>query len=57
MADNLFWVPKEARWSEIQKHAASVDIGSVIDHAMETIENENNSFIRRFDKELFKGRT
>ena len=43
LADNIFWVPKEARWSEIQKHAASADIGSVIDHAMETIENENNS--------------
>ena len=43
LADNIFWVPKEARWSEIQKHAASADIGSVIDHAMEVIENENNS--------------
>ena len=43
LADNIFWVPKEARWSEIQNHATSADIGSVIDHAMETIENENNS--------------
>ncbi len=43
LADNIFWVPKEARWSEIQKNATSADIGSVIDHAMETIENENNS--------------
>ena len=43
LADNIFWVPKEARWSEIQKYATSADIGSVIDHAMETIENENNS--------------
>lgn len=43
LADNIFWVPKEARWSEIQKHAASADIGSVIDHAMEAIENENNA--------------
>ena len=23
LADNIFWVPKEARWSEIQKHATS----------------------------------
>ena len=43
LADNIFWVPKEARWSEVQKHAASADIGIVIDHAMEAIENENNS--------------
>ncbi len=43
LADNIFWVPKEARWSEIQKHATNADIGSVIDHAMETLENENNS--------------
>ena len=43
LADNIFWVPKEARWSEIQKHAASADIGSVIDYAMETMENENSS--------------
>ncbi len=41
LADNIFWVPKEARWSEIQKHAASADIGSVIDHAMEIIENNS----------------
>lgn len=43
LADNIFWVPKEARWSEIQKHATNADIGSVIDHAMETLENENNT--------------
>jgi type I restriction enzyme M protein len=43
LADNIFWVPKEARWSEIQKYATSADIGNVIDHAMETIEKENNS--------------
>lgn len=27
LADNIFYVPKEARWSEIQKHATSTDIG------------------------------
>lgn len=43
LADNIFWVPREARWSEIQKYANSADIGSVIDNAMEVIENENNS--------------
>ena len=43
LADNIFWVPKEARWSEIQKYAANVEIGIVIDNAMEAIEKENNS--------------
>lgn len=43
LADNIFWVPKEARWSEIQKYAASAEIGSVIDRAMEAVEKENHS--------------
>lgn len=43
LADNIFYVPKEARWSEIQKHATSTDIGSVIDNAMDLIEKENDS--------------
>lgn len=43
LADNIFWVPKEARWDEIQKHAAGTDIGVIIDNAMEAIERENSS--------------
>lgn len=43
LADNIFWIPKEARWSEIQNYANSVDIGKVIDDAMESIERENSS--------------
>ncbi|MCM1186509.1 MAG: type I restriction-modification system subunit M [Lachnoclostridium sp.] len=43
LAESIFWVPKEARWNEIQKHATSTDIGSVIDKAMEAIEKENDS--------------
>ena len=43
LAENIFYVPKEARWSEIQKHATGTDIGSVIDRAMEAIEKENDS--------------
>lgn len=43
LAENIFYVPKEARWGEILKHAMSTDIGSVIDGAMEAIEKENNS--------------
>ena len=37
LAENVFWVPKEARWSEIKAHATSTDIGQVLDSAMEAI--------------------
>jgi len=43
LADNIFYVPKDARWSEIKNHATSTDIGNVIDHAMDAIEKENDS--------------
>lgn len=43
LADNIFWVPKKARWEEIKAHATSPDIGQVIDAAMEIIEKENDS--------------
>ena len=43
MADNVFWVPKEARWDVIKAHAKNSYIGEIIDKAMETIEKENDS--------------
>lgn len=43
LAENIFWVPKEARWEEIKAHATSADIGEVIDNAMEAIEKDNDS--------------
>ncbi len=43
LAENIFYVPKDARWSEIKNHATSTDIGSVIDNAMDAIEKENDS--------------
>ena len=43
LADNIFWVPKEARWETIKAHATNPDIGEVIDAAMEVIEKENDS--------------
>ncbi len=43
MADNVFWVPKEARWENIKAHATNTDIGKVVDAAMESIEKENDS--------------
>lgn len=43
LADNIFWVPKDARWENIKAHATSTDIGEIIDKAMEAIEKENDS--------------
>lgn len=42
-AENIFWIPLEARWSEIVAYATSPDIGKKIDTAMELIEKENPS--------------
>lgn len=42
--DNIFFVPKEARWSHIASHAHTPEIGQVIDDAMRAIEKENKSF-------------
>ena len=38
---NVFWVPMEARWSNIQSKARQEDIGATIDRAMDVIEREN----------------
>lgn len=43
LADNIFWVPKEARWDFIKAYATSTDIGTVIDNALDLIEKENDS--------------
>ena len=42
-ADNVFWVPKEARWSVLQANAKRPEIGKVIDDAMVAIERDNKS--------------
>ena len=39
----VFWVPKIARWSEIQNQAKQAEIGKIIDLSMEAIEKENPS--------------
>ena len=41
LADNIFWVPPEARWSYLQKNAKRPEIGSLIDDAMTAIERDN----------------
>ena len=42
-AENVFWVPKQARWDFLQKNAKQVTIGKLIDDAMVQIEKENPS--------------
>ncbi|WP_203289383.1 class I SAM-dependent DNA methyltransferase [Metabacillus sp. cB07] len=42
-AENIFWVPKEARWSFIKENAKKPEIGQIIDLAMISIEKENDS--------------
>lgn len=41
LADNVFWVPKKARWKYIQSQAKTPQIGKIIDDAMSAIEAEN----------------
>lgn len=39
--DNVFFVPEEARWSNIASKAHTPEIGTIIDNAMRAIEAEN----------------
>ena len=43
LADNVFWVPKDARWSHLEANAKRPEIGTLIDDAMRTIEKDNES--------------
>ncbi|RAK17365.1 type I restriction enzyme M protein [Anoxybacillus vitaminiphilus] len=49
-AENIFWVPKKARWSFIKDHAKDPKIGQYIDEAMIEIEKENPSLRGVLDK-------
>lgn len=42
-ADNVFWVPKDARWVQLQANAKLPTIGTLIDDAMRAIEKDNES--------------
>ena len=53
--DNVFWVPKKARWKTLRSQAKQPDIGTIIDKAMTIIENENESLRGKLDKRF--GRT
>lgn len=43
LADNVFWVPKEARWEKLQNNAKQPNIGILVDEAMDSIERDNNT--------------
>lgn len=49
-AENIFWVPKEARWGFIKDNAKDPKIGQFIDDAMILIEKENTSLKGVLDK-------
>ncbi len=40
-AENVFWVPAEARWSHLQASAKQPTIGKIVDDAMVAIERDN----------------
>ncbi len=49
-AENIFWVPKDARWNFIMDNAKDVKIGQYIDDAMILIEKENPTLRGVLDK-------
>ena len=40
-AENIFWVPKEARWARLKEQARQPTIGQIVDDAMVAIERDN----------------
>ena len=42
-AQNIFWVPPEARWSHLQAQAKQPKIGQLVDDAMTGIERDNEA--------------
>ncbi len=41
LAENVFWVPKQARWDYLQAHAVQPEIGNLLVDAMLAIEEKN----------------
>src|SRR5437016_9271097 len=50
-AANIFWVPKEARWSHLKASAPQPTIGTLVDDAMTAIERDNPSLKSVLPKE------
>ena len=43
LEENVFFVPEEARWTNVSKDAHTPEIGQTIDNAMRAIERENDA--------------
>ena len=43
LAENIFWIPKEARWEHLVARAKQPEIGVLVDSAMEAVERDNPS--------------
>lgn len=43
IAENIFYVPKKARWEYLVEHSKDANIGEIIDDALTAIEKENTS--------------
>lgn len=43
IAENIFYVPKKARWEYLVEHSKDTNIGEIIDNALTVIEKENAS--------------
>ena len=41
IAENIFWVPQEARWPHLKAQARQPTIGVTVDRAMTAIERDN----------------
>ncbi len=41
IAENIFWVPQEARWTHLKNQARQSTIGQTVDRAMTAIERDN----------------
>ncbi len=41
LAENIFWVPQEARWGYLKANAKQPNIGQLVDDAMAAIERDN----------------
>ncbi len=50
-AENIFWVPREARWAHLQANATQPTIGKLLDEAMSAIERDNPSLKNVLPKE------
>ena len=41
IAENIFWVPPEARWAHLKTQARQPTVGQLVDHAMTGVERDN----------------